>query len=302
MNLSPIALFVYDRLAHTKKTIEALRENYLARESELFVFSDAPKNQESEGRVKLVREYLSGVDGFRKVSVYEHKENLGPSRSIVEGITEIINRYGKIIVLEDDLLLSRYFLKYMNDALVFYEKEEKVISVCGHTYPVCIENQETFFLRIADCWGWATWKRGWDLFEPDANKLLKGLKAKKLLKRLDLNGAHGYSKMLRKQAANTISSWAIRWYSSALLNEKLSLYPYKSLVQNIGFDDSGTNCRGTAAYFADIFQGEVVVSKIPLEEDQRAIKKIMIFFRLSLFNKIGCIIRKILTRGFVNYV
>jgi hypothetical protein len=296
MPLAPIALFVYNRPEHAQQTVDALKKNYLSGESELFIFSDAPKDKKAEEKVSQVRGYIKDITGFKKVEIVKRDSNFGLAQSIIRGVSELIAKYGKIIVLEDDLVTSPYFLQFMNDALLFYEKDEKVISVCGYTYPIETEGQETFFLKIADCWGWATWKRGWDLFEPDANKLLKELRAKSMLKRLNLDGAYNYSKMLKKQTTNRASSWAILWYSSALLNEKLSLYPFKSLVTNIGFDKLGTHCRDNSGFFVDIHPGQVVVSGIPLEENQDALKKIKIFFRINRFRKLGCFVREFLMR------
>ena len=294
MQLSPIALFVYNRLEHTRQTIEALRDNYLARESELFIFSDAPKDEGSKNDVRLMREYLKTIEGFKKVIIFERRNNLGASENIIGGVTEVINMCGKVIVLEDDLLLSRYFLKFMNDALVFYEKEEKVISVCGYMYKIDIKNQETFFLKMADCWGWATWKRGWDLFESNAAKLLERLNVQRMIRRFDLNGGRAYSKMLKKQVQGKISSWAIRWYASAFLNNKLSLFPARSLVRNIGFDGSGMHCRNGIGYFTDIFQEPISISMISVEENKLVLKKIEMFLKINQLKKIGYKICKFL--------
>jgi len=293
MNLSPIALFVYDRLSFTQQTVEALRSNHLAKESKLFIFSDAPKNQNAAIEVAKVREYIKRISGFKKVSIIEASSNHGPSESVIVGVTRLVTTHGKVIVLDDDLVTSPYFLNFMNDALQLYENEEKVISICGYMYPIRIANRETLFLRISDNWGWATWKRGWNLFEPDANKLLEGLKSKKMVRRFDLNGAHACFKMLRKQAQKKISSWAIRWYACALLNNKLSLYPAKSLVCNIGLE-SGSHCSNNIQFYTDIYQKKVLVTKIATEEDKYVIKKIEMFFRISRFKKIGYIIGKYL--------
>jgi len=292
MHLSPIALFVYNRPVHTRQAVESLKANDLAKNSELFIFSDAPKNDKSRDSVKVVRDYLKTIEGFRKVLIYERNENLGPAKSIIMEVADIVNRFGKVIVLEDDLVVSKYFLDFMNNALSFYKDESKIISICGYMYPVKASNCETLFLTIPDCWGWATWKRGWDLLEPDAQRLLEQLKSKKLGRQFNLNGGYDFLKMLTKQARNEISSWAICWYASSLLNDKLSLHPAKSLVRNIGFDDLGTHCSNDAGYDVDIFQKKVNISKIPLTEDRYVIRKIGMLFRINRFKKIGHIIRK----------
>ncbi len=297
MQLSPIALFVYNRLRLLQQIVESLKSNQLARDSELFIFSDAPKDRKSEDDVRAVRDYLKTIEGFKRVCIYEHKENLGPSKSIIAGVKDVIDRYGKIIVLEDDLAISQYFLNFMNDALLLYENESKVISICGYMYPIKMRTTKTLFLRIPDCWGWGTWKRGWDLFEQDASSLSERLKAKNMLRRLDLNGAYSYSKMLKKQAQGKISSWAICWYASVLLNDRLSLYPAKSLVRNIGLE-GGTHCSYSVEYDTDILQEQVLISKIPIEEDRCAIKKVSMFFKIRKFKKLSYFIHKTLISHF----
>lgn len=270
MELAPITLFVYNRPNHTKKTVEALQKNSLAKESELFIFSDGPKNKEVIDKVLEVRNYIKTISGFKKVEIIERNENIGLANSIISGVTEIVNKYGKIIVLEDDLVTSPYFLSYMNNALVFYENEDKVISIHGYNYPVKKELPETFFLRGTDCWGWATWKRGWDLFEPDGKKLLKELENRNLIKELDLNGAYSFSGMLRRQIAGFNNSWAIRWHTSAFLKNKLTLYPGRSLVENIGQDRSGTHTNSEKIYKANMSENSIKIGNISIEENREA--------------------------------
>ena len=277
--LSPIALFVYNRPEHTKKTVEALQKNNLAKESELFVFSDGNKDEMSKEKIREVRNYIKNISGFKNVNIIERKENLGLARSIIFGVTEVVNKYGKIIVLEDDLVTSPYFLEYMNEALDLYEKEEKVISIHGYIYPVKKTLPETFFLKGADCWGWATWKRGWDLFEPDGKKLLTELEKRNLTKEFDFDGTYNYSGMLKKQIAGLTNSWAIRWYASAFLQNKLTLYPGKSLIQNIGQDASGTHKGDSNIHQTFISDRKINVGKIEIVENGEAKKIISQYFK-----------------------
>ena len=229
-NIAPIALFVYNRLLHVQNTVEALQRNKFASESDLYIFSDGPSGEVEIENVLKVREYLKTIIGFKSVAIIEREENLGLARSIISGVTEIVDKYDRIIVLEDDLITSPFFLKFMNEALEFYKDEINVISIHGYLYPVKAQLPRTFFLRGADCWGWATWKRGWNLFEPDGKKLLYELKARKLKKQFDNNGAYPYTKMLEKQVKGKNNSWAIRWHASAFLKGKLTLYPGNSLI------------------------------------------------------------------------
>jgi len=283
---APIALFVYDRLDHARRAVESLRSNGLAKDSELFIFSDEARDEKSGNGVRLVRDYVKTISGFKQVVINENKSNLGPSRNIIEGVTGILNRYEKVIVVEDDLNVSRYFLEFMNDALSKYENEPKVISVCGYMYPIKIRDRETVFLRMTDCWGWATWKRGWDLFEPDAEKLLGRIRLNDMGKKFNMGGSYDFLRILQKQTEKKVSSWAICWYASALLNNKLSLYPAKSLVRNIGLDDSGTHCSSSFWFDTDILQRQVLVSQMPVEEERAVINKLTLFFYMTRLKKI----------------
>jgi hypothetical protein len=162
----------------------------------------------------------------------------------------------------------------MNEALGRYEEEEKVISIHGYVYPVRARLPETFFLKGADCWGWATWKRGWDLFEPDGEKLLAGIRNGRLEKEFDFDGAYPYTKMLEDQTRGINDSWAVRWYASAFLRDKLTLYPGRSLIKNIGTDATGTHCGTTALYDAEIAGSPVALADIPVVENRFAKKEI----------------------------
>lgn len=290
MQLSPIALFVYNRYDHTQQTIDSLRNNYLAEESELFIFSDASKDINEETLVSKVREYIHTVKGFKKITIIERLTNLGLSQSIITGVTQVINRYGKIIVLEDDIVTSPYFLQFMNDALSLYENEEKVISVCGYMYPLSKKYADTLFLRIADCWGWATWKKRWGLFVADGRELYNNLKARKLFRKFNLDGAFNYTKMLKRQIQGRNDSWAVRWYASAFLHGKLSLYPRKSLIMNIGIDGSGTN-RGVIDYYrTELVNEPIIVDNIPILENEHAIMGIEHYLKKQKFNIVSRIL------------
>jgi hypothetical protein len=241
MTFSPIALFTYNRPYHTRKTVEALQRNKLSAQSDLFVFSDGPKEGATGSQVGEVRNYLKTINHFKTVSIIERKSNYGLSANILDGVRQIISEFGKVIVLEDDLVTSPFFLDFMNEGLRLYEQDENVISVHGYLLPVKEKLPDSFFLRGADCLGWGTWKRGWDLFEPDGRLLLKGLIESKKTGQFDFDNAYPYTQMLMDQIAGKTNSWAIRWYASAFLKNKYTLYPGKSLISNIGGDGSGTN-------------------------------------------------------------
>jgi hypothetical protein len=274
MKIAPITLFVYNRIWHTQKTIESLQKNLFAKESDLYVYSDGPFRKEDETKVISVREYIKSISGFKKVTLIPRKTNLGLSLSLIDGITEIVNRHQRIIVLEDDMVSSPYFLKFINEALEHYKNEEKIISIHGYIYPVRATLPETFFLKGADCWGWATWKRGWDQFEPNGETLLAEIRKRGLERDFDFQGAYPYTKMLEEQIKGKNDSWAIRWYASAFLNDKLTLYPGRSLIRNIGTDASGTHSGDTRIYDTDLFDKPIEISKIPIVESNFARKEI----------------------------
>ena len=278
MTYSPIALFVYNRLEHTRSTVEALKNNLHALQSELYIFSDGPKNDIHNESVESVRKYIKSIDGFKSVSIVERSKNFGLANSIIDGVTSLVIKIGHVIVLEDDMVTSPYFLKYMNDALKLYQENKNVASIHGYVYPVN-NLPETFFLRGADCWGWATWKDRWVYFEQDGKKLLNRLENEGLLNRFDFNGAYPFSKMLHDQIVGKNDSWAIRWHASAFINNKLTLYPGKSLVLNIGNDGSGTHCKDTNLYSSEISQVPVDLKPIPVVENQEAFFAIEQYFR-----------------------
>lgn len=287
--LAPIALFTYNRPEHTRRTVEALAKNELAAESDLIIFSDGPKDAAGAVKVKAVRDYLRTVSGFKSVVINEKEKNRGLANSIIDGVTEIVNKYGRIIVLEDDMVTSPYFLRFMNDALELYKDEEQVISIHGYMYPVKEQMPETFFLRGADCWGWATWKRGWDLFEPDGKKLLAGLQMEKLTEAFDFDGAFPFTRMLNDQNSGKIDSWAVRWYASAFLRHKLTLYPGTSLLYNIGGDGSGTHCSSRDAFNSKLSLFPVNLKKQDIECSQEAFDALKEYFsnsRIPLYKKI----------------
>jgi len=238
-NLAPIVLFVYNRPWHTRQTIEALQKNELAEESELFIYADAAKNDDGKESVNEVRRYIETIDGFKKVTIIKREKNWGLADSIIDGVTSIVNRYGKIIVLEDDLVTSSYFLKFMNEALVKYEKEEKVYSVTGYSFSNDIDICSTYFLKITSSWSWGTWKDKWHSFSREDKRLRDCFKDKYLF---NYDNAYNYAGMAKEQLKGNLDSWAIYWYASVFMKEGLTLYPAKSFVHNIGFDGSGVHC------------------------------------------------------------
>lgn len=276
---APIVLFVYVRPVHARRTVEALLNNPEASASDLIVFSDAARTLDKEEAVHDVREYIASIQGFRSLTIHHRPENFGLAKSIIEGVTQVLADHERVIVLEDDLETSPHFLRYMNEALDRFAEEERVISVHGYMYPVHKPVPEAFFLRGADCWGWATWRRGWAQFNPDGQILLDELKRQNLIKAFDFNGTYSYSGMLLGQINGANDSWAVRWHASAFLANKLTLYPGRSLVHNIGNDDSGTHCGTTAALDSELSNTPIFLSDVAVEESAAAKKAVEQFFR-----------------------
>lgn len=268
---APVLLFVYNRPAHVRRTVEALRANLLAAESDLYVYSDAAKDESNLEAVREVRAYVRHIDGFRSVIVVERPQNWGLARNIIDGVTTHVNRAGRVIVLEDDLITAPYFLTFMNDALEAYKDEPRVghIQACDFTQDPSLP--DTFLIRWTGSWGWGTWARAWKHFNPDGRALLDELLARKLDRTFDFDGTYGYTRMLRRQIEGKNNSWAIRWNASLFLRGILSLNVGRSLVQNEGFDGSGTNCGGGGLYASNLYMKRLeVVPIFPVEENASA--------------------------------
>lgn len=245
MITAPIILFVYNRPLHTERTLTQLSKNYLASESDLFIFADGPKENaslEQLEKIENVRKVIRKEYSFKSISITESKRNKGLAPSVIAGVTEIVNKYGKCIVVEDDLDTSPYFLQYMNDALEIYKDTSNVACIHGYVEEHKKELPETFFMKGADCWGWATWKRAWNKFNSNGQELLDELHRRRCEKHFNFDNTYPYIKMLEDQIAGRNSSWAIRWLASAYLNDMYCLYPNDTLVLNVGFDGSGTHC------------------------------------------------------------
>jgi glycosyltransferase involved in cell wall biosynthesis len=258
--------------------VEALVNNEGAVDSNLTVFSDGPR-EGAESDVTAVRRYLRDLTGFRSVTIVEREQNRGLANSVIQGVTEVLRRHDRVIVMEDDLLTSPFFLRFMNEALDNYNDDDRVASIHGYVYPVGQPLPETFFLRGADCWGWACWRRSWRLFNPDGNHLIAELRRRRLTWEFDLDGSYGFTRMLNDQITGTNDSWAIRWHASAFLQDKLTLYPGRSLVHNVGNDLSGSHAADTRMYDVDLASAPIQVGGLPVEESRAARAAFIDFLR-----------------------
>ncbi len=247
-SLAPIALFVYNRPDHTRRTISHLQKNLLAEDSRLFVFADNAKYGEDRKDVDEVRALIKQIDGFKSVKVYENAINYGLAQSIINGVSLLVKEYCSVIVFEDDFLSSPYTLRYFNDALHRYAEEEKVMHIGAYMYPLEEKNlPQTFFYRAATSWGWATWNRAWKNFNPDIDALIKQFNKPKI-NEFSIEGTMNFWKQMKEFKSGKNNSWAIRWYASVFLNGGLTLNPAKSLIQNIGHDGSGVHSNKEDMY------------------------------------------------------
>lgn len=275
----PVLLFGYRRPIHLARSWKALAENQEAKDTELHVFLDGPKGNEDAAAVLKTREEAKRITGFKNIDYYLADKNKGLSRSILDGVNLISKKASSWIVLEDDLVVGNYFLNYMHEAIAVYENHPAVASIHGYVYSTDQALPPTFFLKGADCWGWAAWRSAWNKFEPDGRKLLEQLKRRNLEKEFDFGGAASFTAMLKDQIEGKNDSWAIRWHASAFLANLFTLYPGKSLVQNIGLDASGTHCERSSKYDTELFQGRINVHPQAVTESSAAREAFEKFFR-----------------------
>jgi len=289
---APIVLFVFARPEHTRRTIEALKNNFLADQSDLIIYSDAARNEDERRRVESVRDIISKVSGFRSVSIIERDINNGLSKNICEGVADACNLYGRAIVIEDDIVTSPYFLAYMNKALDRYVNDKEIWHISGWNYPVDTDGLgDAFFWRLMNCWGWATWADRWKYYSKDPDRLISTWN-KCHIKRFNLDGFADFWGQIKGNQSGKIDTWAIFWYATIFEHNGLCLNPSKTLVQNIGVDLSGENC-GDAAHFTS----ESILEEVPgfppdMEESVLAVQRVKQFYK----NFNGSLARKIIRR------
>lgn len=249
--LAPICLFTYNRLNETRQTIEALKNNYLANQSNLYIFSDGPKNKVDKPKVETVRNYLSTVNGFKSVLIIKAKENKGLANSIVNGVTQIFKKNGKVIVLEDDLITSQNFLDFMNRALNFYEDNVRVQSINGFSLKIKnrTHSHDVYFHARTFSWGWGTWKNRWNTTMFDITSIKSYIKTNPMiLKQFNKACGNDMASMLKALFEKKIDSWYVLWVFNHFQNESVAAYPYLSKVTNIGFSKNGTHCTNINSY------------------------------------------------------
>jgi hypothetical protein len=277
--MAPVALFTYRRSAHLVQTLRALQENAEASRSELFVFSDGGKSSSDAPDIEAVRDALRGIDGFAATHIVYRETNYGLSRNITDGVSAVLASRPSVIVVEDDIVVSPYFLRFMNDALQTYRHTPRVGSISAYCYPVPASMPETYFIRGADCWGWATWRDRWCYYNPDSGALIAQLESQDLMHAFDFDSAANFSQMLKDHVVGRNDSWAIRWHASCYLRDLLILYPGRALAENIGHDGTGTHSTvADEAFDIKLSPTPVIVGGIPVEECVRARDAIKGFF------------------------
>lgn len=285
---APIVLFVYNRPQHTQRTLQALAAAEDADKSQLFVFSDAAKTAEDQQAVSRVREICACANGFKEVHIVEREQNIGLAANIIDGVTEIINRYGRVIVLEDDLIVSHYFLKYMNSALDFYENRG-IFSISGYTPEIKIPTNytsSTYAMLRNGSWGWATWKLKWNKVDWSVATFPQFIRSARMRRAFNQCG-NDLTPMLLKQQKGVIQSWSIRFCFAAFLAGEPTIFPTQSLVQNIGVDGSGTHMRASSKYTTTLAPSIDISAFLPTAvPDKRIAKSFKKFYNTSIIRTI----------------
>lgn len=277
----PVCLFTYNRLQETRQTVEALLVNFLAKETELFIFSDGPKNELNKSKVVLLREYLKTITGFKSVEIIESSENKGLANSIIYGVSHILEKYEKVIVLEDDLITTPNFLNFMNDGLDFYEQDKKIQSISAYSLSLKDKTQDVYFQTRPGSWGWATWKNRWnpEIFNKAAIKSVV-MDNPVILKQFKQKCGNDISKMLNDNLLNKNDSWYVRWAFDHFLKNNYTVFPAYSYVQNIGFAREGTHCKGINTHKSELVQenkrsSDFINFQVP---DQQVTRQFLYYF------------------------
>jgi len=258
MKNAPILIFTYKRLEPLKLTIEALQSNALSAESNLYIFSDGPKDETDKNQIQNVRAYLNTISDFKSVTIKESSVNKGLANSIIDGVSEVLKFADNVIVLEDDLLTTPNFLSYMNSALQVYNDAKGVFSISGYSFNLGDDIRETndaYFLKRGWSWGWATWRDRWldvDWNVSDYKEFSKNAAQKKAF----AEGGSDLNSMLKKQMNGQLDSWAIRWFYHQYKIKGLTLYPVKSKVYNNGFDAMATHTNGAGRRYRPLLDKE----------------------------------------------
>lgn len=252
MSYAPIIIFVYNRADHFIQVYNALTACKEAKESDLFIFSDGAKNESGKEKVNEVRTAVAAIKDagdFKSVTVTESPVNKGLASSVIAGVTEVINKYGKVIVVEDDCVVSPHFLNYINNALDFYQDKKHIGCLSGYTpdfsLPSDYKNDVFAAYRSCSC-TWATWKDRWEGVDWELKDIKDFYNSPKLVRRLNSNGSDRFIRLYRQTKGNG-SSWSVRFGAHLVKKNLLTVYPRFSYITNIGCDESGVHSKSDDA-------------------------------------------------------
>lgn len=281
-SLAPVVLFVYARADHTQLTLNALAANPEAKETDLIIYADAARHDKDAAAVQAVRAVISNVRGFKSVTLHLREKNVGLARNIIEGVSNVTQQYGRVIVLEDDIVTSPAFLGFMNAALDKYQTKPNVWHISGWNYPIETDGlDDAFFWRLMNCWGWATWVDKWQHFNKDPQRLIDSWSDKQK-HYFDLDGSGVFWSQVTNNQIGKINTWAIFWYATIYENRGLCLNPSKSYVDNIGLDGSGVHC-GNSKTLTTVQNKLCITSQLtwPLEiaESAKAVEAIKLYYK-----------------------
>ncbi len=273
-NLAPIAIFAFNRPQHLRNLIRSLEENPKWLLSEVIFFIDGPRHDKDRKLISEVEDIVKKLN-HKQCQIYVNKQNRGLSTSIIEGLNKVFENYEEVIVLEDDLVVSNQFLDFMNLCLKKFKDELKIGAIQGYS-PINLVNQDKiFYMKGADCWGWATWRDKWELFNSDGLYLYSEINRRKLIRAFNVENSYPFFEMLKRQYLGLNNSWAIRWHASLFISDKYSVYPPKTLVMNLGMDGSGTNSTLTNKYQVKIQTNiDIDLDLFPIAENRKIVRKV----------------------------
>lgn len=241
-DLAPIVIICYNRPDHFKKTIDNLAKCKEAINSNIYIYIDGPKNINDIKNInEIIKLAKNKKNYFRNLEIIQRNKNYGLRENITKSVSEILDQYSSIIVLEDDIIVSKHFLHYMNSALDYYIKKKKIWHISAFS-PIndYVKKDNIYLSQLMYCWGWGTWKNRWKKFSANEDLLIKKLDSN-LIKGLNFDNTHDSYSQIISNKKKTMNTWAVFWYTSIYLNNGLCINPYTSLSKNIGLDGSGHN-------------------------------------------------------------
>jgi hypothetical protein len=286
MNFAPVVLFTYKRLDHLIQTVESLQSNLYAELTDIYVYSDAAKSLEDQEDVYSVRTYLKTIDGFRSITIIERDYNWGLADNIIDGVTTIVNKYQKIIVLEDDLVSSKYFLQFMNEALERYQNEPRVMQISGYGHEINKDGlPDIFFSRLAYPWGWGTWDNRWQYFQRNSSKIIEEFTDKNIY---DFTLEGTYNDFWRQILANHVlimHTWWVFFYAAIFQRKGLVLYPKFSCIKNIGCDGTGVHSGIYDWFDVELASHFIQLSDVPIEENRLVLERYKMFYNRMIVKR-----------------